>query len=387
MAIWNHVRNFLVAQHMPIILIALIVFGAAWPAPGIAAAATPLSTLSLGGIFVITGLGLDVASLKALMSPLALWSLVIGLISILILSPAVSLALAKLPLTPGEFAKGLALFWAMPTTNSSGILIAGAAGGSVPIAVGLSVVSNVIGVFTAPIWVSLIFGSVQISVSDLLLRLAYTVLAPLSIGIAARHFLKCVQLFVARHRLALRIASSTLLGLVPWMLISQSSANLRTLSSVNAGALVATVIIAHCVLLAFNAIIAALLGVVVVVPAESGARVSIAIMGSQKAVIVAAAVAISLPTGPDGVNAGLIMLPGVLGHLAQTLIDSCIATWWKRNKSPRDPIDDVRTQTSVSADVEVQACKIEEADLVENAISISTPPVFESTAAIEGNEA
>ena len=43
-----------------------------------------------------------------------------GMISILLISPLFSLAIAKMPLDPPEFAIGLALFMAMPTTVSSG---------------------------------------------------------------------------------------------------------------------------------------------------------------------------------------------------------------------------------------------------------------------------
>ena len=67
--------------------------------------------------------------MAALAGPRTRWALAAGMVAILALSPAASLALAHLPLQPPEFALGLALFWAMPTSASSGVMIVQAARG------------------------------------------------------------------------------------------------------------------------------------------------------------------------------------------------------------------------------------------------------------------
>ena len=228
-----------------------------------------------------------------------------------------------------EWLLGTALFWAMPTTTSTGVLIVGEAGGTVSLALALSVLSNVAAVFTAPLFVAGIFaGGATLGVGELLARLALTVLLPLAAGKAARAW-PPVLVLAARYRTQTRLLSSALLIAVPWMLMSASAATLRATPTADLLALVGICAAAHAALLAANVALAAVLPAAAASPPE---RVAIAIMGSQKTINLAAAVILALPPGYD---AGLIVLPCIVSHFCQTIIDSLLGAAWGRRQRNR----------------------------------------------------
>ena len=135
---------------------------------------------------------------------------------------------------------------------------------------------------------------------------------------------------VGASRLPLRLSASLLLSLAPWMLTAQSAATLARTPPADLAALAAATLGAHLALLGGNAALVALLPPAAALPSE---RVSLVVMASQKTVIVAAAVAVALPAGD--IDAGLVMLPCVVGHLVQTLCDSALAAWWRARQPPQ----------------------------------------------------
>lgn len=339
---------FVLDQFLPLILIFMVVLGIAWPAPAIAASATPTSQVALGGIFFITGLGLDPAAVAAVAGPRSRWALLAGMVFILVLSPAASLALTRLPLEPPEFPLGLALFWAMPTSASAGVMMVLAARGDTALAIALTVVTNIVGVFTAPAWASVILGAVvPVSVAALLLQLAYTVLAPLAVGWALRAGVRAVPPLVLRFKLQLRMMQAFLLSLVPWMLMGVNAATLGTIPPPQMALLFTAVIGLHIVLLAASAAGAAVLPAAVL-PAGRKQRVALAIMSTQKTIILAAAIAVALPPGA-GLATGLLMLPAVLGHLTQTVLDSVLATLWGRRAVVWEAAEAAAAKAAVAA--------------------------------------
>jgi len=321
--------NFCLDQFLPLILIAMVILGVAWPAPAIAASATPLSEVSVGGIFFIMGLGLNAAAVAALLGPRSRWALLAGLIAVLVLTPAAGLALAQLPLQPNEFALGLGLFWAMPTSASAGVMMVAAARGDAPLAVALTVLTNVIGVCTAPFWAAVILGAVvPVDVASLFARLTYTVLAPLAAGWALRTCVRGAPALAARHKLPLRMAQAFLLSLGQWSLMGQNAGTLSRLPGAQLALLCTAVLVAHAALLAACAAAAAALPSALA-PGGRKQRTAIAIMPAQKTIILMSAIVVALPQDA-GVAPGLLMLPAVLGHLTQTVFDSVLATLWGR---------------------------------------------------------
>lgn len=110
--------KFLKQHYLPVGLAASTLFGYVVPAPGIALKNTPVNTVSICGIFFISGLQLQTEEVKKALR--AYKAYVFGILSILLLSPLLSLLIAVLPFDPPELPLGQALFMAMPTTVSSG---------------------------------------------------------------------------------------------------------------------------------------------------------------------------------------------------------------------------------------------------------------------------
>jgi sodium/bile acid cotransporter 7 len=68
--------------------------------------------------------------------------------SILFVTPCLGFALRVIPLNPPEFAAGLALFAAVPTTLGVGVSLVRSCGGNEGLALLLTVASNIIGIFS-----------------------------------------------------------------------------------------------------------------------------------------------------------------------------------------------------------------------------------------------
>lgn len=319
-------KSFLFAQHMPIGLFISMLIGFFWPAPGIAAGNTPLPSFSLVGIFFIAGLNLTTSDIMKLFK--AKISIFAGLVSILVLSPLLSLLVARIPLTPREFALGLGVFLAMPTTTSTGVLITDEAGGNVPLSLAFSVLTNVIAVFTSPITIAFMFGEsgIRVDVWQLLRALALTVLLPLFIGKLCRS-ISMVMTFATRFKIQLKLVSSVLLICVPWIMMSRSSVVLRATSFNSLLLLLVVATVLHLILMALNIIGSYFLQV------PQPDKVSIVIMSSQKTINLAAAIILSLPS-INGLDPGLIVLSCIFSHFIQTIIDAVLGSWWgKRTKN------------------------------------------------------
>ena len=75
-----------------------------------------------------------------------------GVVAILGVTPCLGFALRALPLTPPDFAAGLAVFAAVPTTLGVGEALVHASKGNAALALLLLVGTNALGIFTMPPW-------------------------------------------------------------------------------------------------------------------------------------------------------------------------------------------------------------------------------------------
>jgi sodium/bile acid cotransporter 7 len=341
----KRVRSFLIAQHLPLGLAFFTLFGFLVPVPGKALAQTPLNTISIVGIFFIAGLNLQTSEVKAALR--AVPSYVFGFLSILAISPCLAFPIAHFNLGPAEFARGMALFAAMPTTTTSGVVMTTEAGGNVALSVLLAVGTNLVGVATSPFFVAAALESsdggggggggggadaqrVEIDPIELLWKLALSILLPLLAGKALRRF-KRVENFTKSNKLRLKLFSSFLLIAVPWMSISAASDLLAATNGGLVAALAALGIALHALLLVFNYFCCMLMN-----RGPSGLHIGLAerkavvVNASQKTLNTAVAVIALLPSSVG--DKGLITVPCIIAHFAQIIMDAFIVAYWKKFK-------------------------------------------------------
>ena len=114
---------------------------------------------------------------------------------------------------------------AVPTTLGVGVSLARASGGNEGLALLLTVVSNMLGVLTVPLWLKAFFHdnddmNVGFSLVELLVRLIITVFIPSVLGKAMRELWPAAKRFANKHRTALSLFSTANLAFIIWQTLS-----------------------------------------------------------------------------------------------------------------------------------------------------------------------
>jgi sodium/bile acid cotransporter 7 len=218
---------------------------------------------------------------------------------------------------------GLALFFAMPTTISSGVVLTGQAKGSKAMALFFSVSTNILAVFTCPGYLSVLLrsdsagGGSSIDVVSILWKLSLTVCLPLFVG-KLMQLIPNVTETAKAWKPQIKLASSLFLVLIPWMKVSQASPELGELAGETVAAVIGIGAGVHLVLLALSG------GTALLLPISNANRKAIIISGSQKTIAIAAAFLALLP---ESMDPGVMVIPAIISHFAQIVIDAFVATW------------------------------------------------------------
>ena len=324
------VRIVALKHFLPIGLVCAIVVGLAAPQLGLAVGSVRVGmrgvfeTAFVCLIFFISGLTLKTDDVK---SAVRMWrATLFGVTSILFLTPLIALAPLHLLALPHEFRVGFLLFCCMPTTINSGVALVQAAGGNFALALMLTVVSNLLGVATAPFLLSLLLSvsGITIDALPLLGSLVLTLLLPLLIGKACRELFasRVLPLLKRRKQLISNVANACLIT-IPWMKLSASRASLLALSRGAIGGLLFCGLALHGLYLLFNYACATWL-----LRCPLDVRKSVVIMASQKTLPMAMTVLAFFPSSLG--EAGLIAIPCILSHLCQIFADAFLAAAWAR---------------------------------------------------------
>lgn len=312
--------KFWMKWHLPIGLVVFVVFGFLVPVPGEwLGDNTELSTACVVIIFFFSGMKLKT---DEVWTALRDWvGVITGLVLILGVTPLIGYAVREIPLGSDALSNGLALFFAMPTTISSGVVLTGQAKGSKALALFFSVSTNMLATLTAPLFLSLLLrgegvGSGTIDIVGILWKLLLTVCLPLIVGKLCRWF-DLVRKIGREYSDTIKQLSSLFLVLIPWMKVSQSAAQISSLSGGIIAAVFGVGAASHLVLLVLCAAFAAPL------PLTNASRKAIIIMGSQKTVSIAVAFLALLP---EAMSPGVMVIPCVISHFTQIVIDAFVAT-------------------------------------------------------------
>ena len=308
---------------LPVGLVLVALAGMLWPEPGRVMGRLPTQYVAVSIIFICSGLLLRTDEIRAALHawPATAW----GTASILFITPAVGAMIAfRTPLDP-TFQLGLALFVCMPTTLSSGIALTNQARGNAALALLLTVTTNLLGVFTIPFVLVAVLGAVgqvELSATDLLLKLCLSILLPLAVGRWLRRFLAA---HVDAHRPRITMLSNLALISIPWMKFSESSERLASVALASLAVLIVAGLAIHAVYLVLNYTVTRLAGF------DLPTRKAVVLMTSQKTLPVALTVLALIPDSALSSEVkGLIAIPCITSHLGQIFVDAVIATKWSR---------------------------------------------------------
>lgn len=335
--------SFMNAYLLPIGLLTFVVFGALVPQPGVAIAHNATSYVCVIGIFFYSGLFLKTDEMKAAIKGYraSIW----GVVSILFITSLIGSQLTNLlkfdepsifhnaTLEGGqdkalfgssEFKTGFQLFFIVPCTISSGVLMVNQLGGNYALAVLLTVVCNVVGIFTVPPLLSWLLASkteVKLDIVGMLVKMLLTLLLPLLVG-KGLQYIKPFFEFCKKIKPVLRIISIFLLICLAFMKISQASAagSLEKVSALNIVLFICWSWTVHSVYLVLNGLASFILRLSII------ETKCIVILASQKSVAIAIAIVIYLPYQFG--DQGLMAIPLVLSHLSMILFDACLISIW-----------------------------------------------------------
>lgn len=260
-------------------------------------------------IFFFSGLLIESHHVKSGIKDIQ--GMVLALILIFFVSPLIAVLPGVMPLDRG-IRIGIFLTAVMPSTLSTGVVMTGATRGNTAHALGITILSNGISVFTIPLTLSLLLhlvgSSVPVSIdkSSIMLQIGVLVIAPLVLGMMIRPLLKPNR---TRYYHRLQILNQVLVLAIVWMSLSQS--RLEILANLNVLGL--TALLAFC----YHGLILAVAGVFIhLFNVPSGRRESIIFMGGQKTLVLSVVLQVSL--FPEY---GLALVFCVVHHIVHLLMD------------------------------------------------------------------
>ncbi|KXZ41843.1 hypothetical protein GPECTOR_263g673 [Gonium pectorale] len=230
----ERVQTFVVENYLPIAFAVALTFALAYPVPGrflvnivVLDNVHIVQEVNMAIVFLISGLALNTTEMKKAMKRESWPSVAFGMAMILLVTPALGFAMREIPLTPPAFAVGLTIFCLVPTTLGIGVALVRSCRGNEAIALLLTVASNMLGVFTMPLYLRLLFLNhdtgglkLNIDIPNLLVKLSLTILVPSVIGKAAREMFKPVEQFAKDYRTPLSLFSTSNLAFIVWQTLS-----------------------------------------------------------------------------------------------------------------------------------------------------------------------
>ncbi len=235
----------------------------------------------------------------------------------LLISPFIGLAVVSLLNIPTGLALGLVVTATVPATLSSGIVMTQIAGGDGTKALLLTILLNLIGVFTIPFMLELTLdrvGLISLSPWPLLQQLMLIVLLPFVIGVLSRSLLH----IPAKSGILAYLPSTCVIGTV-WMSMSASTETLRQLNL----QLLLLIIIASSIIHGGLMLLCWLSRKLH--PSDRAEWLALLFTASQKTLPVSIGVLTALDQ-----PAGLALLACILFHFQQLFIDSIVAAKFRK---------------------------------------------------------
>lgn len=277
-------------------------------------------TIGIFIAFFFTGLTLDTSHLStqllALKAPLA------AVISSLIFIPLLSWLLARF-VFPLEYVLGVCIIATAPVTMFSGTVMTALGRGNIPLSLLICVLGNFIGVFTVPVSLKLLVeaaGDVSLPVLKMLLSLVITVLVPIALGILAQPPLTA---FRSRYGQAFSIFQQCIVLLIILSAVAGSGTNIHA-AGASLPLLLAFIFFLHSLILAMNFGISKIIGL------DRPSTTAFTIHTSQKTL----AVSYLVWSGYFSSQYPLALIPGIVYHLTQMIMDTLVAERFRKLSQP-----------------------------------------------------
>ncbi len=230
------------------------------------------------------------------------------------------LAYCLAPLLNAELAGGLIIAACVPSTQASAAVWTRKAGGDDTVAVFVTLITNVTcALITPALLVWLIGRSVQINLWGLATSLFILVVLPIAIGQTMRLSKRFAIAVNARKSL---LSTSCQVGILLMVMLGAVQMGNRLAST--SAAVTSFAAILMVVLLTTGAHVTTLVlcwYLALATRVRRPQRIAVALSGSQKTLMIGLKLAI---------DCGVSILPMVIYHVGQLLIDALIADWWKR---------------------------------------------------------
>lgn len=271
--------------------------------------------------FLITGLTLDTSCFSRQL--LQLKAPVAAMISSLGVIPLLSWLLAR-SVFPMEYVIGVCIIATAPVTVVSGTVMTALGSGNVPLSLFICVLGNFIGIFTVPFSLKLLVGGggdVNLPALEMLSSLVITVLVPIALGNLAQARLKAS---LPRFKQAFSVFQQCIVLLIIFNAVAVSGTHVR-----EAGAtlplLFGFIIFLHALILTMNYGISKFIGL------DRPSTTAFTIHTSQKTL----AVAYLVWSGYFANSYPLALIPGIVYHLTQMIMDTVVAERFGRLGSHR----------------------------------------------------
>lgn len=221
------------------------------------------------------------------------------------------LARASAPVLPNALALGLIYVSILPSTVQSAISYASLGGGNVAASVVGAALSNLVGIVITPLLASLLLtnGNGMHLDGAVVLKIATMLLLPFALGQASQRWLGA---WAARRKALLSFADRSIILLAVYITFAGAVAS-GALAQLN-GAMLAALLALLALLLAFAFAGAWFAGRAF----DRASRVSVLFAGAHKSIATGAPMAAIL----FGADAGLIVLPAVIYHMAQLILSA-----------------------------------------------------------------
>lgn len=234
-----------------------------------------------------------------------------ALIIIFIAAPIIAIILSRAPFETGVII-GIFLVAVMPTTLSSGVVMTGASGGNMAHALAITILANVLAVFTIPLVLSLLLaligGTTVVSINKpaIMIKIGFLVLLPLSMGLLIKLY---ATSFIDQFSAKLQILNQCLVLGIVWMAMSQA----RDTIIASSGQIGSVLLLVFC----FHGILLVIAGIFITCfKIEKGKRESIIFMGCQKTLPLSVVLQVSLFP-----QYGLALVVCVIHHMIHLLMD------------------------------------------------------------------